>query len=177
MLPMRSIPGFLKYLSWALAGGLSSLAGCAAEPLDVKTPACRCAAEPGCAEADCPIEVVLGEGCEGQVSLAEVVIDGHLEAQAVRPGEVLTACSRIPFGGVARVAARGGDWLWGPLDEACTVPGETRRLVFDCSEFGAPVDAGVSAVDAQEDPGTDAADASLDAADEAAPAEDASGAD
>jgi hypothetical protein len=121
-----------------MAWGLGVVAGCAAEPFEGETAACRCEAEPGCSQIDCPIEVVLGESCVGQVDFAEVVIDGHIEREVVRPGEVMTACSRIPLAGVARVAARGGEWLWGPLEEGCLVAGQARRLVFDCSEFGDP---------------------------------------
>ena len=129
---MRRIPA-----AWLVV--LSVMGGCAAEPFEGETAACRCEAEPGCAATDCPVEVVLSERCAGAVPYAEVLIDGHLETGVARPGEVMTACSQIPLGGTARVAARGGEWLWGPLDEACTVAGEVRRLVFDCSEFGAPV--------------------------------------
>jgi hypothetical protein len=137
---MARIPaGGFGFWVGALAA-LSAGASCGGDPFQGETAACRCEVtgpgDAGCAEADCPVEVVLGERCAGQVAFAEVVMDGHIEDGAVRPGEVFRTCGKIPFGGVSRVTARGGVWLWGPLEEACEVAGETRRLVLDCAELG-----------------------------------------
>lgn len=108
-------------------------AGCESDGFQGELAPCRCEVET-CSTASCPIELAFDPTCEGEVALAEVMVDGHIEAQALRPGGRVVTCSRIEPNRTATLYVRGGPWIWGPLVERCTTPGETRSLILQCVE-------------------------------------------
>lgn len=107
--------------------------GCAGDGFQGAIPACRCDVEL-CTSASCGYELRLDPGCNGQIDEAEILIDGHLEADILGPGISVVPCTRTEPGVESQIIVRGGDWVWGPLAERCTDPGETRLLVLQCIE-------------------------------------------
>ncbi len=125
----------IPHALWAplLALSLLPLAGCDADPFQGALEPCRCEVE-RCTSASCGYEVRLDAACSAQVSSAEILIDGHLEAERLAPGGAVVPCTRTEPGVVSQIIVRGGDWVWGPLTERCLEPGETRLLVLQCVE-------------------------------------------
>lgn len=112
---------------------LLGLSGCDAGSMQGEIPQCRCDIEQ-CSSASCGYDLRLDDACKGQLDFAEVLIDGHLEAEVLEPGGSLVPCTRAEPGVAAQLIIRGGDWVWGPLNERCTEPGENRLLVLQCVE-------------------------------------------
>jgi hypothetical protein len=108
-------------------------AGCDSGSFQGELKPCPCA-DGGCSEEACPIEVAIDPGCEGQFELAEVLIGDHVESAAVRPSEQLAMCSAIEPSSTVTIFVRGGDWAWGPLEERCETPRETRVVRLQCVE-------------------------------------------
>lgn len=134
---MISHSAFARVLAALIAGLMGILGGvaltaCGGDSFQGEIPPCRCEAG-GCTAAACPIQIRLDQSCNDQFDLAEVMVDGHVEAQAVTPAAALTTCSKIEPGETAAIVVRGGDWVW-PLTEHCTTPGQTRALVLQCLE-------------------------------------------
>ncbi len=126
---------YARVFSAAVLSALAAIpvSGCDSGSSQGELPPCRCEVE-SCSSATCPIEVSFDSTCVGELTLAEVMVDGHVEAEAVRPSERLTTCSRIDPGQTATIYVRGGPWIWGPLQETCSTPSETRALVLQCVE-------------------------------------------
>lgn len=120
-----------------IISALMGLAACAGEPFQAELAECRCLVE-GCGPDDCQLRIEFDPNCAGEFDFAEVYFDGHIEDELARPGESFLGCSRIPFGGSSLVAVRGGDWIWGLLEEGCTEAGQTRRLRLQCTEVEEP---------------------------------------
>ena len=112
------------------------------EPFD----ACPCAQEDACGADYCSYSFRLSDTCEGSVDLAEVWIDGHLEASLLRPGQEtpMVPCTRTAPGESAEIFVRGGAWLWGsetpgagpqdPMVIACETAGAIHERSFECQE-------------------------------------------
>ncbi len=113
------------------------LTACSGEPFQAELAPCRCEAG-GCAADECFIDVAFDDSCAGQLDDAEVWVDGHVETELVSPGTASRLCSRIPVGGSAEIAVRGGLWIWGPLTERCDAAATTRSVVLRCVDADAP---------------------------------------
>ena len=112
--------------------------GCETDSFHADTKPCVCE-EAVCPANTCSFELELHPGCAGEVDLAEVVIDGHLEAVTLTPGVRAVACTRTAPGGESVVLVRGGDWLWGPLKQKCPAQGfKVHTLIFECSAVDIP---------------------------------------
>ena len=129
MLHLRQVVATLAFLL-ALPLGAS---GCESEPFQGEIPGCRCEID-RCTSASCGYELRLAADCTGELTNAEILVDGHLEAATLVPGEALVTCSRTEPGVTSQVIVRGGDWVWGPLNERCDDPGTNRLLVLQCIE-------------------------------------------
>lgn len=116
-----------------VALALLLLSGCESDPLQGELPACVCD-NGGCSQTSCPIEILLDQTCVGEVTTAEALIGVHVETTLIAPTAPFTACTRIEPGQSVDVTVRGGPWVWGPLNERCDTPGETRSLVLQCVE-------------------------------------------
>ncbi|MCC6624052.1 MAG: hypothetical protein IT385_22535 [Deltaproteobacteria bacterium] len=125
---MVRIPSPLAWLPLVL-----TVAACESEPFQGELAPCPCD-DGGCSAEACPIEILLDQTCVGEVSIAEALIGEHVERERITPAQTLTACSRIEPGAEVAITVRGGPWIWGPLEERCTTPGETRSLVLQCVE-------------------------------------------
>lgn len=113
------------------------LAGCESDPFQGDLVPCRCDVE-RCSSASCGYDLRLESACAGQIDQAEILIDGHLEVNILTPGKDVFPCTRTEPGVVSQIIVRGGDWVWGPLNERCLTPGETQLLVLQCVEAVAP---------------------------------------
>ena len=124
-------------LAAGLGGGLlSGGAGCEGDAFDNESRivACRCETEV-CGPRECSFKLTLHPNCADEVSVAEILIDDHLEVATLRAGQTLVACSRTEPGASSEVTVRGGAWIWGPLKRSCpTAGGEEHTLIFECSE-------------------------------------------
>jgi len=129
-----TIPRFLSGAAAALALAVAVLA-CEASPFQGEIPPCRCEVET-CTSASCGYDLRLDQTCVGQLSTAEILIDGHLEREALVPGRAVVPCTRTEPGVESEITIRGGDWVWGPLRERCMEPGEVRLLILQCIESG-----------------------------------------
>lgn len=107
--------------------------GCDSGSFQGELPPCRCEVET-CSTNSCPIEVSFDSTCVGEIRLAEVMVDGHVEEEGVTADSRLTTCSRIEPGQSATIWVRGGPWIWGPLVESCTNPREPKTLILQCVE-------------------------------------------
>ncbi|MCB9733418.1 MAG: hypothetical protein H6745_12500 [Deltaproteobacteria bacterium] len=130
---MRPLDTALVLAAALLLFALPAAGGCAGDAFQGDIPACRCDVEL-CTSASCGYELRLDPGCNGQIAKAEVLIDGHLESDILSPGISVIPCTRTEPGVESQIIVRGGDWVWGPLVERCTDPGETRLLVLQCIE-------------------------------------------
>jgi len=123
--------------SVALAAVLSVVAlgvsACDSGSFQGELPPCRCEVET-CSAASCPIEISFDPTCQGEIALAEVMVDDHVEVNTLSPGGRLVTCSRIEPDTSSTIFVRGGPWIWGPLVERCSTPRETRALVLQCVE-------------------------------------------
>jgi len=108
---------------------------CESDPVQGDLAPCPCD-DGGCSAQSCPIEILLDQTCVGEVTVAEALIGQHVERETLRPSQTMSACSRIEPGEEVAITVRGGPWIWGPLDERCATPGETRSLVLQCVESG-----------------------------------------
>ncbi len=113
-----------------LLGALS--VACETAPFVADEVPCRCDVET-CGPTTCGYELTLHANCRDDVALVEVVIDGHLEAQALRPGQPVTPCTRVEPGETGQLLARGGKWIWGPILSPCDEPGAVHSLVLECA--------------------------------------------
>lgn len=130
--PGRTAP-LAAVVSLFAAGLVFTATGCDSGSFQGTLPECRCEVE-GCSANSCPIEISFDDTCVGEVTLAEVMVDGHVEREGVTVDSRLTTCSRIEPGTAATIYVRGGPWIWGPLVEQCSTPREARTLILQCIE-------------------------------------------
>jgi len=123
----------IPFASVLLVALISLTGACEDDPTQGALPPCPCD-NGGCSTSSCPIEILLDQTCVADVPLAEVLIDQHVEVGTITPQATFRACSRIEPGARADITVRGGPWVWGPLHETCSTPGETRSLVLQCIE-------------------------------------------
>lgn len=132
---MSSIPFVVVASVLALGVSATAIAGCESDPIQGELPACVCA-NGGCSAQSCPIQILLDQTCVGEIKSAEALIGEHVEVELLKPSTPYTPCTRIEPGEQVDIIVRGGPWVWGPLNEACDTPGETRSLVLQCVEAG-----------------------------------------
>ncbi|MEC9071190.1 MAG: hypothetical protein VX938_02370, partial [Myxococcota bacterium] len=121
-------------------------ASCADDPGLIAPAPCACAEEDACGDDFCSFSFTLDESCAGKVSVAELLIDGHLESEPLRfPSEApLVPCSRTAPGETSEIFVRGGSWLWGseepgggatdPMLLSCETPGTIHQRTFECRD-------------------------------------------
>lgn len=129
--------GVVKAIPQLLVIGLLAVTGCDSDGFQGELVPCRCDVEQ-CTSASCGYDLRLEAACAGQIDHAEVLIDGHLEVGKLEPGKDLFPCTRTEPGVSSQIIVRGGDWVWGPLNERCLEPGETKLLVLQCVEAVTP---------------------------------------
>jgi hypothetical protein len=109
-------------------------------PIDDPLP-CVCGDDGSlCGDDWCAYELKLEENCLGQVSQAEILIDGHLEAETLSftavDGEfvpnVVVPCTRTEPGKETRIDVFAGKWAWSRTGNECDLAGETKVILFGC---------------------------------------------
>ena len=109
-------------------------------PLDEPAP-CVCGDDGSlCGDTWCAYELSLQENCVGQVSEAEILIDGHLEAETLKftavdgafEPNVVVPCTRTEPGEQSTIHVFSGKWSWSPAGNLCEFEGETKVINFDC---------------------------------------------
>lgn len=135
----------MRWFVTILALGLFA---CADDADLIGTPPCICAEEGVCGDDYCSFAFSLHSSCAGKVTVAELLIDGHLENEPLRfpSDEPLIPCTRTPPGETSEVFVRGGSWLWGsetpgggatdPMLLECDEAGTVHQRTFECRDKG-----------------------------------------
>lgn len=119
------------------------LGGCDNAVLPLSEPlACVCGDDgAGCGDDWCSYELALEPNCAGEVVQAEVMIDGHLEAELLVfetvDGEaspvLMVPCTRTEPGTESRIDVFAGKWAWSRSGNGCDIPGQTTPILFGCT--------------------------------------------
>ena len=106
-----------------------------------ETEACVCGEDgAGCGDDWCSYELALEPSCLGEVQSAEVLIDGHLEAEMLEFESVdgslvpklVVPCTRTAPGDETRIDVFAGKWAWSRTGNSCEVPGQVKSILFGC---------------------------------------------
>ena len=106
-----------------------------------ETEACVCGDDgAGCGDDWCSYDLALELNCLGEVERAEVLIDGHLEAQMLEFETVeetlvpviVFPCTRTAPGDETRIDVFAGKWAWSRTGNTCEVPGQVKEIRFGC---------------------------------------------
>ena len=93
-----------------------------------------------CGDDWCSYELSLEPSCVGQVTQAEVMVDGHLEPEMLgfdtvdgeQVSKLVYPCTRTEPGEETRIDVFAGNWAWSRTGNTCEVPGQVKVIYFGC---------------------------------------------